>query len=119
MQNSLHLLCCFAILRGKKCKIAYIYCAFAIWRAKKCKIAYIYCVFCKSEHSKVQNNLYLLCVLQSGEPNNEKSSNGYPSVFQPITRINSKYSRLGPTLVDRALDVGALEYYVAAACPPC
>jgi len=40
---------------------------FATWRANKCKIAYIYCVFCKSEHSKVQNNLYLLCVLQSGE----------------------------------------------------
>ena len=34
---------------------------------RKCNIAYMYCAFCNSEHSKVQNNLYLLCVSQSGE----------------------------------------------------
>ena len=34
---------------------------------RKCNIAYMYCAFCNSEHSKVQNNLYLLYVSQSGE----------------------------------------------------
>ena len=29
--------------------------------------SYMYCVFCNSESSKVQNSLYLLCFLQSGE----------------------------------------------------
>ena len=36
---------------------------FAIWRGKKCKIAYIYCAVCNSESSKVQNSLYLLCLV--------------------------------------------------------
>ena len=35
---------------------------FAITRGTKLKIAYIYCDFCNSESQQVQNSLYLLCL---------------------------------------------------------
>ena len=63
VQISLYLLCFLQFGEIKSANKLIFTVIFAIWRAKKCNKLIFTMLFCNLKRSKVQNSLYLLCLL--------------------------------------------------------